>query len=413
MICGLAIAALCVLAPRHADAQLRAQTYASGFTAPVAFVQDPTSRDVQFVVQQAGRIRVVRSGSILPTDFLNLTSSIASGGERGLLGLAFAPDYASSGRFYVNFTNNDGDTVVARFRRSTNPLVADPSSRFDLRLGGTQRFIGQPFANHNGGHLAFGPDGYLYIGLGDGGSGNDPAHRAQDPDELLGKMLRIDVGVADSNQAGYVIPPDNPFVDGSPIAARGEIWAFGLRNPWRYNFDDPARGGSSAMLIADVGQSRFEEIDYEPPARGGRNYGWRNREGAHDNVTSQPVAYQPIVEPIFEYGRAEGQSITGGFVYRGQALGPSFRGRYFFADFMSGRVWSIALTVDSNGEARASDLREHTTELGGRPQLGSISSFGVDADGELYVVNYSGSIVKILGPTTAPAAPTGLKIIKP
>jgi glucose/arabinose dehydrogenase len=413
MICGLAIAALCVLAPRNANAQLRAQTYASGFTAPVAFVQDPTSDDVQFVVQQAGRIRVVRSGSILPTDFLNLTSSIDSGGERGLLGLAFAPDYASSGRFYVNFTNTAGDTVVARFRRSTNPLVADPSSRFDLMLGGTQRVIDQPFANHNGGHLAFGPDGYLYIGLGDGGSGNDPAHRAQNPNELLGKMLRIDVGVPESHQAGYVIPGDNPFVDGSPIAARGEIWAFGLRNPWRFNFDDPARGGSGAMLIADVGQSRFEEIDYEPPARGGRNYGWRNREGAHDNVTSQPVAYQPIVEPISEYGRAEGQSVTGGFVYRGQALGPSFRGRYFFADFMSGRVWSIALTVDSNGEARASDLREHTTELGGRPQLGNISSFGVDADGELYVVNYSGSIVKILGPAGAPAAPTGLRIIKP
>lgn len=404
---------VCVLAARDASGQLRGQTYASGFTSPVAFVQDPTNREVQFVVQQAGRIRVVRSGSILPTDFLNLTSSIASGGERGLLGLAFSPDYASSGRFYVNFTNTAGDTVVARFRRSSNPLVADPSSRFDLMLDGSQRFVSQPFVNHNGGHLAFGPDGYLYIGLGDGGSGNDPEHRAQNPNELLGKMLRIDVGVPDSNQAGYVVPGDNPFLDGSSIAARGEIWAFGLRNPWRYNFDDPARGGSGAVLIADVGQNRFEEIDYEPPARGGRNYGWRNREGAHDNLTSRPVAYQPIVEPIFEYGRTEGQSITGGFVYRGQGLGASFRGRYFFADFMSGRVWSIALTVDSSGKGRASDLREHTAELGGRPQLGNVSSFGVDADGELYVVNYSGSIVKIVAAPTAPPAPTGLKIIKP
>lgn len=413
MLPALLLAVVYLFTVCDAEAQLRSELYASGFASPVAFVQDPADREVQFVVQQGGRIRVVRNGTILPTDFLNLTSSVASGGERGLLGLAFPPNHASTGRFFVNFTNTGGDTVVARFRRSSNPLVADPNSRFDLRLDGNARFISQPFSNHNGGHLAFGPDGYLYIGLGDGGSGNDPAHRAQDPDELLGKMLRIDVGVPDTHPGGYVVPGDNPFLDRSPVAARPEIWAFGLRNPWRYNFDDPARGGSGALVIADVGQNRYEEIDYEPPASGGRNYGWRNREGAHDNVTSRPLAYQPIVEPIFEYDRTQGASITGGFVYRGQALGASFRGRYFFADFISGRVWSIALTTDASGEGRASDLREHTTELGGRAMLGSVSSIGVDANGELYIVNYSGSIVKILGAAVAPAVPTGLRIIKP
>jgi glucose/arabinose dehydrogenase len=410
-LCPLLLAMLCVLRAGEAGAQLRSRVHASGFFQPIAFVQDPTDRNVQFVVQQDGRIRVVRNGSVLPTDFLNLANSIVSGGERGLLGLAFAPDYATSGRFYVNFTNPAGNTVVARFRRSGNPVVADAGSRFDLLLGGTQRFISQPYTNHKGGHIAFGPDDYLYIGLGDGGSGNDPEHRAQDPNELLGKMLRIDVNVPDSNTAGYAVPSSNPFVDRIPVAARAEIWAFGLRNPWRYNFDDPRRGGTGAMIIGDVGQGAFEEVDFEPRGAGGRNYGWRNREGAHNNVTSRPLAYQPAVDPIFEYNRTQGQSITGGFVYRGQALGAGFRGRYFFADFVSGRVWSFAL--DQSGEGRASDLRDHTAELGGSAVLGNVSSFGVDSDGELYVVGYSlGTILKIFGPAAAPPVPSSLRIIK-
>jgi glucose/arabinose dehydrogenase len=400
-----------LLAARPAHAQLQGQVYASGLVGPIAFVQDPTDRTVQLVVQQGGRIRVVRSGTVLEPDFLNLTGTVLSGGERGLLGLAFAPDYASSGRFYVNFTNRNGDTVVARFRRSGNPLVADAGSRFDLLLGGTVRFIEQPFSNHNGGHLAFGPDGYLYIGLGDGGSGNDPDHRAQNPNELLGKMLRIDVNVPDSDNFGYRIPPDNPFLGNHP--ARDEIWAFGLRNPWRYNFDDVTRGGTGAMVIADVGQNRFEEINYEPRGAGGRNYGWRNREGAHDNVTNRPPAFLPLTEPISEYGRGEGASVTGGFIYRGSRLGPANRGRYFFADYVSGRVWSLALSINSAGEATATDRREHTAELGGRNIVGNVSSFGVDADGELYIVNYLGSIVRVTNPLSAPPAPTELKILKP
>ena len=301
---GLAVLGLALLAYiiiLEAQGQLRAQPYAAGFSAPIAFVQDPLDRSVQFVVEQGGRIRVVREGSLLPNDFLDLRGAISAGGERGLLGMAFAPD-ANTGRLFVNFTNPSGNTVVARFRRST-PLAADPATRFDLRFNGAggAASIAQPFSNHNGGHLAFGPDGYLYVGLGDGGSGDDPDHRAQNPQELLGKMLRLDVNVADGHSIGYQVPGDNPFVSGGPVAARPEIWAFGLRNPWRYSFDDPAHGGTGALVIGDVGQGAFEEIDYEPRARGGRNYGWRNREGAHDNVTSRPPAFTPLVDPIHEY----------------------------------------------------------------------------------------------------------------
>ena len=398
------------------DAQLRTRLHASGFTQPVAFVQDPTDRNTQFVVEQAGRIRVVRSGTVLGTDFLNLIAAVRSGGEQGLLGLAFAPDYATSGRFYVNFTNPQGNIVVARFRRSADPFVAEPNSRFDLRWGpGGETFINHPFANHNAGHLVFGPDGYLYVGQGDGGSGNDPGHRAQAPSDLLGKMLRIDVNVPDDHPLGYQIPQDNPFASGGPVGARPEIWSFGLRNPWRYNFDDPARGGTGALLIADVGQNNWDEVNYEPARRGGRNYGWRNREGAHDNVTSLPPAYQPLTDPIHEYDRASGQSISGGFVYRGRALGGDYPGRYFFADYVSARVWSIALIVDpATGEARSTDLRNHTTDLSMPTPVGNISSFGIDADGELYLVSHSrGAILKIIGPPTAPPTPTGPRIIRP
>ena len=409
MVLGATVALAACALLLFAQPRLRSRVYASGFSAPVAFVQDPLDRSVQFVLEQSGRIRVVRSGTVLPTDLLDLRNVVLSGGERGLLGLACASD----GRLFVNFTDRSGNTVVARFRRSSDPLVANASSRFDLRWGGTTAFIAQPFANHNGGHLIFGPDGYLYVGLGDGGAGDDPDHRAQNPSELLGKMLRIDVNVADSHASGYEIPPDNPFVSGGPVSARPEIWAFGLRNPWRYNFDDPVRGGTGALLIADVGQGAWEEIDYQPPNRGGRNYGWRNREGAHPNVTSRPAAYQPLIDPIFEYDRAAGQSITGGYVYRGRALGSEFTGRYFFADYVARRVWSIALNVDGQGEARASGLVEHTADLGGSSALGNISSFGIDADGELYIVSLSrGEIISLAGALSPPPTPTDVRVVR-
>jgi len=411
LIHGAVLAATVVAGPQlEAQSGLQARVYVTGLSSPVAFVQDPTNPAIQFVVEQGGRIRVVQSGTLQPSDFLDLRGSISSGGERGLLGMAMSPDYATSGRFFVDFTNPSGDTVVARFVRAST-TAANPASRFDLRWPSGLRYIAQPYSNHNAGNLAFGPDGYLYIGLGDGGSANDPENRAQNPTQLLGKMLRIDVSVPDADPNGYTVPPSNPFVSGGPAGVLREIWSFGLRNPWRYSFDPPSLGGTGALVIGDVGQGAWEEVDYEPAGRSGRNYGWRYREGAHDNVTSIPPAYGPLVDPIHEYSHSVGQSITGGFVYRGSAL-PSMRGRYFFADYVQGRVWSIGLTINpSTGEATASARTDHTAELGGAPVLGNVSSFGVDSRGELYVVNHTGgTVVQITG--GRPAAPTNLRIIR-
>ncbi len=384
-------------------AQLHAVRYASGFTAPVLMVAVPGQTNTFLVVQQDGHIRVIQNGTVLSTDFLNLAGQIAyaAGSEQGLLGLALAPDYASSGRLWVNFTNTAGNTVVARFLRSTsNPLTADVSTRHDLVWPGPQAFITQPFANHNGGNLVFGPDGFLYIGMGDGGSGDDPDNHAQDPMSLLGKMLRIDVNVPLGDAKGYVVPATNPFVGMSGYLS--EIWDVGMRNPWRWSFDNPAHGGTGALVIGDVGQNNWEEVDYEPAGHGGRNYGWRIREGAHNNVTSLPPAFTPLVDPIWEYSHADGNVITGGYVYRGTALGAVFAGRYFFADFGFGRVWSVALTINnSTHEATASGLVEHTADLGPAAQF--VSSFAEDAAGELYTVNYiSGEVNQI----TLAAAPT-------
>ena len=391
-----------------AAAQLASDTIAGGFRAPLAVVADPTTSATFLVVEQDGLIRVVREGVVLDEPFLDLRSAVASGGERGLLGLALAPDFTESRRFFVNFTNRNGDTVVARFvRHADTPLRADPASRFDLVWPNLARTIDQPFSNHNGGHLAFGPDGYLYIGLGDGGSGGDPMNLAQNPRSLLGKMLRIDVNVPDSDPRGYRIPDDNPFVDGDPIAALHEIWDFGLRNPWRYTFDDWTRGGTSALLIADVGQDAREEVNFEPPGRGGRNYGWRIREGRQSYEPRTSAAFQPLTEPIFDYGRSVGASVTGGFVYRGSALDPSFNGRYFYADFISGRVFSLGMHLNAAGEATADDNREHSEALGGRSRLGMVSSFGVDGNGELLVLNYSAGVLLRITPDFAvvPLAP--------
>jgi glucose/arabinose dehydrogenase len=392
------VAAMVLLSmlPVAARAQMRTEVVATGLSNPVAFVVDPGDPATFYAVEQRGTIRAVRDRTVEPTLFLDLRASVGAGGERGLLGLAFPPDAIESRRFYVNFTNLDGHTVVARFTRRADGQV-DLNSRFDLQWPTGRRFIEQPFSNHNGGHLAFGPDGYLYIGMGDGGSGGDPMHLAQHPNSLLGKLLRIDVNVPDSDPRGYRIPEDNPFLDRQPIAALPEIWAFGLRNPWRYNFDDWTRGGTGALVIADVGQNAREEVNWEPRGSGGRNYGWRLREGRQTADTRQPAAYLPLTEPIYDYPRSDGMSITGGYVYRGTALDPMFNGRYFFADYVAGRVYSIGLHLDERQEATAADHLELTQLLGGTPELGLISSFGVDAEGELYIVSYThGRILKIV-----------------
>ena len=385
-----------------AEAQIRSQVVAEGLTNPVAFVVDPTDPSTFYVVEQRGTIRLVRNGTVSPTMWLDLRGTISAGGERGLLGMAFAPSISGadgpqpSGRVFVNFTNTEGHTVVARFTRRGDGEI-DLASRFDLQWPDGRRVIEQPFSNHNGGHLAFGPDGYLYIGMGDGGSGGDPMHLAQNPSSLLGKMLRIDVDVPDSDSRGYRVPDDNPFLDRDPIPALGEIWAFGLRNPWRFSFDDWTRDGTGALIIADVGQVAREEINWEPRGSGGRNYGWRLREGRQGYDARQPAAYGPLSEPIHDYPRSEGQSITGGYVYRGRALDPLFHGRYFYADYVAGRVYSIGLHLNERQEATASDHLELTQWLGGTAELGLISSFGVDAEGELYIVSYTrGRILKII-----------------
>jgi len=379
--------------PAAAQYQLKAQPYVTGLSAPVGFVQDPGNPAVQYVVQQGGRIRVIQNGVLLGTDFLNVSGRIVSGGEQGLLGLAFPPDYATSGRFYINYTESThGDTVVARYKRSTgNPLVADAASEKRMIWQSGFDHIVQPFANHNGGHLAFGPDGYLYIGMGDGGSGGDPDNHAQNFGDLLGKMLRIDVSVLDTDLRGYAVPPDNPFL--TRIGALPEIWDLGLRNPWQFSFDSV----NGALVIADVGQSAWEEIDYEPAGQGGKNYGWSFREGAHVGFpTGKTAAPIPFTDPIFEYSHSVGQSISGGLVYRGTNLGAPFKGRYFFADYVAAKVWSIALTLDGAGNATASDFRDHTADLGGTSTLGNISAFGSDASGEVYVVGYSkGTIFRV------------------
>jgi glucose/arabinose dehydrogenase len=403
-------------------AQLTLTQYATGFDLPVGMVQDPVDPAVQYVVEQKGVIRVVRNGTVLAQNFLDISG--ASGpvrfadppDERGLLGLAFAPDYAASGRAYVYFTSKQGsgDSVVRRYTRSAgDPLVLDPASAFDLEFSPGQRYIPQPAGrtNHKGGKIAFGPDGFLYIGMGDGGSGGDPDHFAQTGSTLLGKMLRIDVSVADSDSKGYRVPPDNPFLDFNPVIALPEIWAFGLRNPWRFSFDNPGLGGTGGILIADVGQSAREEVNFEPAGQGGRNYGWSLREGTIAFNESRAAAYTPLTNPIHDYGRTLGGSIAGGFVYRGTDLGASNRGRYFFTDFLSCRVWSFPLTIQPGGEAAAVDagtVTEHSTELGASTvssercnAYGNIASIDVDSRGELYLVSRSqGTLYKIVSPDT-------------
>ena len=394
-------------------AQLKATLFASGFSSPVGFIQNPSDPTVQVVLEQGGHVRVIKNGVTQGPDFLDISALLPAAplGERGLLGLAFAPDYATSGRVYVSFTNSAGNSVISRYRRSlSDPLQADSSTRFDLVWpvspsdpNGTA-YITQPYPNHNGGNIAFGPDGYLYFGLGDGGFRDDPAFNGQNPMALLGKMLRIDVSVPDADPKGYAIPPSNPFAARSDVL--NEIWAFGLRNPWRWSFDARRAGSTGALIIGDVGQDAWEEVDYLPTGAGGRNFGWGNREGAHQNTNyaggAPPAAAPtPLRDPIWEYSHSVGRSITGGVVYRGRVLAPNYVGRYFVADYALSRIWSLGLTIDGAGEATVSSVSEHSLELGNA--AGSITSFGLDAAGEIYVVNYGGTIYRIEAASGSPS----------
>lgn len=344
------------------------ELFKDGFTDPLNLQH--VNDDRLFVVEQGGRIKIIQGdGTVNPVPYLDISSIISSGNERGLLGLAFHPDYANNGYFYVNYTNPSGDTQVSRFSvDSGNPDLADENSELPI-IGYTQ-----PFSNHNGGNLAFGPDGYLYISSGDGGSGGDPGNRAQNTLLPLGKLLRLDVDNPSGNN-NYGIPPDNPFI-GNPDGL-DEIWAYGLRNPWRFSFDLTENN----LWIADVGQNNWEEINRVDVSEAGINYGWRCYEGNHPFNTDNCPPQSELTFPIAEYSHSNGCSITGGYVYRGSVYS-DIAGLYFFADYCSGLIG----TVDSAG-----NLIDH----GDFP--GNWVSFGEDINKELYIIDIGGSIYKIKG----------------
>jgi glucose/arabinose dehydrogenase len=342
----------------------------SGLALPVHLTHAGDGTGRLYVVEQGGRIRVIRNGQLQATTFLDVSGRISSGGERGLLGLAFHPQFATSRRLFVNYTNPRGDTHIAEFR-ATSADAADPGSERVL-LTETQ-----PFANHNGGGLAFDNSGRLLIALGDGGSGGDPLGNGQRLDTFLGKILRIDVDAA----TPYAVPADNPF-RATPGAAP-EIWAYGLRNPFRVSVDRP----TGDLYIGDVGQNRVEEIDVGLASRrGGENYGWSTTEGSQCYSPASGCNRSGLVLPVYEYSHSEGCSVTGGVVYRGCRM-PDLGGTYFFGDFCTGLVRSFRLA-----SGQATDLRDWTAGLRG---IGSPSSFGLDADGEAYVVDYDGEVYRL------------------
>lgn len=392
----LALAAVCVTAaPAAASEPISTEVYVSGLASPLDFVQNTEFDNIQYVVQQNGIIRVIQDGALLPANFLNVSSRLSTGGERGLLGMALDPDFADNGYFYLNYTTNGsnfGDTHIARYRLAgggSNHLAGDFGSELLLLR------IDQDFSNHNGGCIRTGPDGYLYIAMGDGGSGGDPNNRAQTRSSLLGSFLRIDPSGDDfpgDATRNYAIPADNPYV-GIP-AFRDEIWSYGVRNTWKFTFDDFSPCGSNGIIMGDVGQNAREEINYEPAGESGRNYGWRCREGIAAFSGCAPPAGESFTNPIFDYAQsAFGRSITGGYVYRGSDMAHN-RGRYYFADFISGRVASFLLTFDGSGEGMASDYMEHSAELGG---VGNVSAFGRDANGEIYILSFNGTVYRING----------------
>lgn len=394
---------MAVLTAAAAEAQLGTRLMGQGLGVVVALVPDPVVPDAVLILNKDGLVRMAINGTLQAEPFLDLRSQIRTEGERGLLHLAFPPDAATSGRLFVSFSDLQGDTVVARFVRSAgNPLTVDMASRFDLRWPGGARVIAQPTVYHHGGQMIFGSDGYLYIALGDGGTTTAlPSPAAQLPSSLLGKMIRIDVNVAAAHPDGYVVPPGNPFV--STPGVLPEIWSFGFRNPWRWSIDDLGPNASHAKFIGDVGEGRTEELDYEPQGAGGRNYGWPVYEGVQPTPGGSSTGlFSPATPPALEYGREFGRSVIGGFVYRGTALAAAYRGRYFFGDFISGRVWSVGPVPGASPGGPAPFLVEHTAELGG--PIAGLSSFGRDLSGELYLLSVTGTVRKIAPPSDPPAA---------
>jgi glucose/arabinose dehydrogenase len=350
------------------------ELFASGLSNPVCIANAGDNR--LFVVDQAGYIRIVDSDGMVRTQpFLDVRDRVTFGGERGLLGLAFHPEYKTNGFFYINYVGVGDITTISSFKvNSVNPEIADPESELKLMT------ITQPFSNHNGGTLCFGPDGYLYIGLGDGGSGGDPGNRAQNPKEYLGKMLRIDV----NNGNPYAIPTSNPFYKSTTTLP--EIWSLGLRNPWKFSFDRL----TGDMWIADVGQNAIEEVNMQTAnSKGGENYGWRCYEGNQTYNTSGCAAASTLTFPVYTYPQGTDCSVTGGYVYRGD-VSSAYYGHYFFTDYCSDRIW----TLHKVGE-------NWVKEDFGRFTGNNFSTFGEGSDGKLYVAGRgSGKIYRVVGNTT-------------
>jgi len=347
---------------------LAVQVVATGLNSPLALTA-PSGDARQFIVEQPGRIRIVRD-TLFTQPFLDITAIVQSGGERGLLGLAFHPSYATNGFFYVYYTDNNGDTRVVRYSVSADPDVADPTSASTILQ------VAQPFSNHNGGSLVFGPDGMLYIGLGDGGDGGDPLGHGQDSTTLLGTILRIDV----DGGSPYAIPGDNPFA-GHPTA-RPEIWAYGLRNPWRFSFDEVA----DQVYIGDVGQGAWEEVNVVSPSAGvAHNFGWNTMEGL-ECFQGAGCDQAGLTLPAVVYDHSQGAcSIIGGYVYRGSAI-PDIQGTYFYSDYCAGWIRSFRMN-----QGVPDQHREWTMSVGGR-----ILSFGRDSHGELYILSDNGFVYRII-----------------
>lgn len=350
-----------------------------GLSAPIFLTAPRGDAARLFVVERGGVIRIIEGGSVLPTPFLDVSASITAGGEQGLLGMAFHPDYAANGRFYLNYIDVSGNTQVVRYDVSADADLADGPSGTPILS------VTQPFANHNGGMLAFGPDSMLYVGMGDGGSGGDPENHGQSPSTLLGSMLRLDV----DGSSPYAIPADNPFVGHATY--REETWAYGLRNPWRFSFDRL----SGDLYIGDVGQGRFEEVSFQPASSaGGENYGWRVTEGRECYDPPSGCATAGLTPPVLAYDHGPACSVTGGYVYRGSAF-PALVGRYFFGDYCAGWIHSFLVVEDA-----VAGLQDHTPQVG---TVSEISSFGEDGMGELYVVSLNGTVYRITGVASGPS----------
>jgi glucose/arabinose dehydrogenase len=365
----------------------------TGLSSPLYLTNAKDGSGRLFVVEQTGRVRVIDGGTLQSTPYIDLHTLVSTGGERGLLGLAFSPNFATDRRIYVDYTNTNGDTVIARYTASSAASSAPVWSKQTRLL-----LIKQPYANHNGGCLQFGPDGYLYIGMGDGGSHGDPGNRAQNKSVLLGKILRIDPSKS-SGTKNYSIPPTNPWklTKTASLRPAPEVWALGVRNPWRFSFD----ASTTALWVADVGQDAWEEIDYVTQAaatsratKGGLNFGWHKYEGGHYYPSGKTVPSakrsSAYVWPIFNYAHPYGESITGGYVYRGSEY-PALVGTYVYADYVNGWIGGIRRTAPDGTKYSTPEKRKLLTTSG------NPASFGVDEANELYLVDLKGSVYQVQG----------------